>query len=307
MRIFNTMAARAIPLIPRSLIRKISRRYIAGATLAEAMERVRSLHAAGYTTTLDVLGETAQAAAAVEAITLDYLALIEALHANGIHTELSIKPSALGLLFDGPGCIRNVQRIANQAATHGVTICIDMENIACTQRTLDLFAQVENTGAEVGVALQAYLKRTYADIVPLQQRASRVRICKGIYAEADEHLVAGAGRDRRAINAHFLQHVAGALQAGSFVGIATHDEALIELLLAWVVREHIAPDRFEFQMLLGVCEPLRERLLAAGFQVRVYVPYGTDWYGYSTRRIRENPRIAAYVLRALLNRRVLRR
>lgn len=274
MRILNTMAARAIPLVPRSLIRKISHRYIAGATLAEALNRVRSLHAAGYCTTLDVLGETAASPAEVETITREYLTVIEALHVSDIRAELSIKPSALGLLFDEAGCKQHILRILNAAATQGAATCIDMEDVACTQKTLKLFAEVESAGADVGIALQAYLRRTYDDIVALQHRGSRVRICKGIYAEADVHLVAGASVDRGAINGHFMRHVSSTLQAGSFVGVATHDEALIDSLIAWIRREQSEPSRFEFQMLLGVGEPLRERLRAMGFQVRVYVPYG---------------------------------
>ncbi|WP_233863680.1 proline dehydrogenase family protein [Paraburkholderia adhaesiva] len=301
MRILNTMAARAIPLVPRSLIRKISRRYIAGATLSDALDRVRSLHAAGYRTTLEVLGETVYSLAEVETATREYLALIDALHTAGVSAELSIKPSALGLLFDETLCKEHVLRILDAANAKGVTACIDMEDANCTQKTLDLFGKAEAAGADVGIALQAYLKRTYDDIVPLQLRMSRLRICKGIYAEAREHLVSGASLDRRAINEHFVRHVSSALQAGSFVGIATHDEALIDSLIEWIRHEQIEPGRFEFQMLLGVCESLRERLRAMGMQVRVYVPYGHDWYGYSTRRIKENPRIAGYVLRALLS------
>ncbi|TDV09227.1 proline dehydrogenase family protein [Paraburkholderia caballeronis] len=165
-------------------------------------------------------------------------------------------------------------------------------------KTLDLFAEAETSKADAGVALQAYLTRTYDDIASLRHRRSRVRICKGIDAEESVHLVDGASTDRSAINGHFVRHVSSALQAGSFVGMATHDEALIDSLITLIRREQIEPDRFEFQMLPGVCEPLRERLRSMGFPVRVYVPYGRDWYGDSTRRIRENPRIAGYVIRA---------
>ncbi|NML34803.1 proline dehydrogenase family protein [Paraburkholderia antibiotica] len=301
MRILNTMAARAIPFVPRSLIRKISRRYIAGATLADALDRIRSLHAAGYSTTLDLLGETVSSPTEVEAVVLEHLTLIDALHADGLRTELSIKPSAFGLLLDEASCKRHVLRILDAATTRGITACLDMEDVTCTQKTLDLFARIETANANMGIALQAYLKRTYDDIGPLQHRMNRLRICKGIYAEAETHLVADASRNRNAINEHFVRHVSSALRAGSFVGIATHDETLIESLITWIQREEIEPDRFEFQMLLGVGEPLRERLRSMGFQVRVYVPYGHDWYGYSTRRIKENPRIAGYILRALLS------
>ena len=299
MRILNTMAARAIPLIPRALIRKISRRYIAGDTLADALQRAQQLHAAGFVTTLDVLGETATSVEETAATTAEYLALIEALQRKGMATELSIKPSALGLLLDAALCQRNLLQIAQAAARGGVNLCLDMEDTACTDKTLALFNATAEAGAPMGLALQAYLQRTYSDILPLAASASRLRICKGIYAEAPAHLVAGAAHNRAAINAHFLQHVRTALSAGSFVGIATHDAALIEAVIAWVKHEQISTERFEFQMLLGVCDPLRRQLQAMGFKLRVYVPYGQDWYGYSTRRIKENPRIAGYVLRAL--------
>ncbi|WP_175808913.1 proline dehydrogenase family protein [Burkholderia cenocepacia] len=256
MRILNTMAARAIPFVPRFLIRKISRRYIAGATLADALTRVKSLHAAGYRTTLDVLGETVSSSAEVEAVTSEYLALIDALHANGVRTELSIKPSALGMLFDDAACKTQVLRILDAVTRCDVNACIDMEDVTCTQRSLDLFANVEGAG-DVGIALQAYLKRTYDDIAQLQQRMSRLRICKGIYSESDVHLVPGASRDRRAINEHLVRHVSSALQAGSFVGIATHDEALIESLITWIRRMRSFNDTHQRLGVAGMLHGMR--------------------------------------------------
>ena len=300
MRILNTMAACAIPLVPRSLIHKISRRYIAGETLSDACTRIRALHAAGFRTTVDVLGETASSVGQAESMTRDYLDLIRALGAHDEPAELSIKLTALGLHLDEDACIARVSMILKEAATHGISACIDMEDVSCTQKTLDAFLKLETDGYAVGIALQAYLTRTDDDIAPLQARKSRMRICKGIYAEANEHLVDGASRDRTAINAHFFRHVSSAIQAGSFVGIATHDTQLIGTLIDWLQRERIDTSRFEFQMLLGVCEPVRDALLAQGFNVRVYVPYGSDWYGYSTRRIKENPRIAGYILAAMM-------
>ncbi|MDN7875765.1 proline dehydrogenase family protein [Burkholderia aenigmatica] len=300
MRIFNTMAAHAIPLVPRSLIRRISRRYIAGETLCDARTRIRALHAAGFRTTVDVLGETASSPEQAESMTRDYLDLIDALGSAHEPAELSIKLTALGLHLDEAACLARVSAILRSATAHGISACIDMEDIRCTRKTLDAFSTFEAEGHAIGVALQAYLKRTSDDIVPLLARKSRMRICKGIYAEASEHLVDGASRDRAAINAHFVRHVSTAIQAGSFVGIATHDAQLIDALTGWLQRERIDRSRFEFQMLLGVCEPARDALLAQGFNVRVYVPYGQDWYGYSTRRIKENPRIAGYILAAMI-------
>ncbi|WP_423372101.1 proline dehydrogenase family protein [Burkholderia sp. LMG 32019] len=302
MRIFNTMAAHAIPLVPRSLIRKISRRYIAGETLGDARTRIHALHAAGFRTTVDVLGETASSSDQAESMTRDYLNLIQAFDAQNEPTELSIKLTALGLHLDEDACMARVSVILRAAASQGISACIDMEDTSCTQKTLDAFLKLDSDGYPVGIALQAYLTRTHDDIVPLQARKSRMRICKGIYAEAKEHLVEGASMDRAAINSHFIRHVLTAIQAGSFVGIATHDAQLIDALINWLQREQIDRSRFEFQMLLGVCEPLRDALLAQGFHVRVYVPYGHDWYGYSTRRIKENPRIAGYILSAMIRR-----
>jgi proline dehydrogenase len=300
MRIFNSMAAHAIPLVPRSLIRKISRRYIAGETLCDARARLHALHAAGFRTTVDVLGETASSSDQAESMTCDYLDLVQALGAHNEPTELSIKLTALGLHLDEDACMERVSVILRGAASRGISACIDMEDTSCTQKTLDTFMKLEADGYPVGIALQAYLTRTNGDIGPLQARKSRMRICKGIYAEANEHLVEGASRDRAAINAHFVRHVLSAIQAGSFVGIATHDAQLIDVLTNWLQRERIDRSRFEFQMLLGVCEPLRDALLVQGFNVRVYVPYGHDWYGYSTRRIKENPQIAGYILAAMI-------
>lgn len=301
MRIFNTMAAHAIPLVPRSLIRKISRRYIAGETLGDACTRIHALHAAGFRTTVDVLGETASSSDQAESMILNYLNLIQALGAANEPAELSIKLTALGLHLDENACMARVSMILRAAASHGISACIDMEDISCTQKTLDAFRELEADGYPLGIALQAYLTRTNGDIVPLLARKSRMRICKGIYAEANEHLVEGASRDRAAINAHFVRHVSSAIKAGSFVGVATHDVQLIDTLTKWLRHEQIDPSRFEFQMLLGVCEPQRDALLSQGFNVRVYVPYGHDWYGYSTRRIKENPRIAGYILAAIIS------
>ncbi|MFM0645261.1 proline dehydrogenase family protein [Paraburkholderia bryophila] len=300
MRILNTMAARAIPFVPRSLIRKISRRYIAGETLDDACARIQSLDAAGFRATVDVLGESASSFDQAESMTRDYLDLVDALGANNMRAELSIKLTALGLHLDEGACMKRVSTILRAAAPYDISACIDMEDVNCTQKTLDAFLRLEADGYPVGIALQAYLTRTNEDIVPLQARKSRLRICKGIYAEANEHLVDGASKDRAAINAHFVRHVESAIEAGSFVGIATHDTELIDALIDWLRRERIDRSRFEFQMLLGVCEPLRDDLLAQGFIVRVYVPYGHDWYGYSTRRIKENPRIAGYILAAMI-------
>ncbi|NPT42276.1 L-proline dehydrogenase [Paraburkholderia sp. 1N] len=300
MRILNTVAALAIPFIPRALIQKISRRYIAGDSLADAVGRVQMLNACGFSTTLDVLGETVSSAAEAETMAGEYVKVLDAIRAHGLNAEISIKPSALGLLVDEAECERLVRHILEVAAVDGNFACVDMEDISCAQKEIDLFARVERNVGNVGLALQAYLKRTYEDIDHLLRKKSTLRICKGIYVEDQVHLVDGARNDRTAINVHFINHVSRCFKVGAFVGIATHDTVLIEEIIALVRREGVDRTKFEFQMLLGVCEPLRDKLLGMGFNVRIYVPYGRDWYGYSTRRIKENPSIAGYVMKAML-------
>jgi proline dehydrogenase len=178
---------------------------------------------------------------------------------------------------------------------------MDMEDTRCTQLELDMFHRLRRHHANVGVVLQSYLKRTDEDLGPLLERGANLRLCKGIYAEAREHLVDGAWRDRRAINAHMVRHFARSLDAGVYVALATHDEEVIDQAIA--IAEAKGASRFEFQMLLGVCEPLRDRLLQAGHRVRIYVPYGADWHGYSVRRLKENPQIAGHLMRAFFRRR----
>lgn len=302
MRMFNTVAALAIPFIPRALVRKISRRYIAGASLDDAIERVQILNASGFSATLDVLGETVSSAGEADAMTGEYMKVLDAIQAHSLNAEISIKPSALGLLVDEAECERRVRAILEAAGADKNFACIDMEDVRCTQREIELFARVEADHANVGLALQAYLKRTYEDIEYLLRKKCTMRICKGIYVEDQVHLVERARNDRAAINAHFINHVSRCFKTGAFVGIATHDAELIDELISLVRRECVDRTKFEFQMLLGVCEPLRDKLLGMGFNVRIYVPYGKDWYGYSTRRIKENPSIAGHVIKAMFTR-----
>ena len=300
MSTFNAVAARAIPWIPRALVRKISRRYIAGATVAEALARVRSLNAEGFEVTLDVLGETVSSFAQARRVADDCLRVLEAVHAAAARSTLSVKPTAFGLLLDARRCESLLDEVLSTAGRLGNAVCLDMEDAACTQREIDLFLALRARHRHVELALQAYLRRTQGDLDRLLPTGSGLRICKGIYREAPEHLVDGADDDRAAINPHFLAVVARCFAAGTFVAVATHDAALIGQVIALAREGSVDKAAFEFQMLLGVCEPLRDRLREQGFAVRIYVPFGADWYGYSTRRLKENPRIAGHVARALL-------
>jgi proline dehydrogenase len=302
MQLFNTLVARAIPFVPRPLIRKISRRHIAGDNLDQAIDRISQLNALGLSVTIDVLGEIAATSLDVRDTVDEYTCVLYAIRDQGLNATISIKPTAFGLHIDSTACEKWIAHLVQLAEVTKTSVCIDMEDVSCTQHELDMFERLRSRHANLSLALQAYLKRTYQDIDVLLTKQSSLRICKGIYAEEHIHLVKNAWVNRTAINQHFLHHVERCFAANSFVAIATHDEQLIEQIIASAKSDGVVKTAFEFQMLLGVCEPLRDQLLKAGFQVRIYLPYGKDWYGYSTRRIKENPSIAGHILKALWNR-----
>lgn len=302
MHFFNSIVAHTIPFVPRALIRKISRRYIAGDSLDQAIDRISQLNTSGFSVTIDVLGEIATTSQGVRNTVEEYTRVLHAISAKALIATISIKPTAFGLHFDSAACEKWIAHLAQLAGLHQTSVCIDMEDLRCTQHELDMFERLRSRYENVSLALQAYLKRTYQDIDLLLKKQTSLRICKGIYIEDRTHLVEDAWKNRDAINRHFLHHVKSCFTANSFVAVATHDEHLIEQIIALAKYDGIAKTAFEFQMLLGVCEPLRDRLLSAGFSMRVYLPYGKDWYGYSTRRIKENPSIAGHILKALWHR-----
>ncbi|MBI3730520.1 MAG: proline dehydrogenase family protein [Burkholderiales bacterium] len=302
MQLFNRLMAHAMPWIPRALIQKISRRYIAGDNLDDMVASVRQLNRLGFDVSIDVLGESASNLQQTADTAREYMCVLTAIQEHGLRASVSVKPTALGLLLDLQHCEQHMEKIVAFAGHHQISVCMDMEDVACTQKEIDLFAKLRVRYSKLSLALQAYLLRTYQDIEPLVQNRSSMRICKGIYLEEQSQLVDGAWHDRSTINSHFLNHVARCFDTDTFVAIATHDSALIAQVLELVHRRNIAKDAFEFQMLLGVCEPLRDKLLSMGFSVRIYVPYGKDWYGYSIRRIKENPQIAGHILRSLIHR-----
>ena len=300
MQLFNTLMAHAMPWIPRALIQKISRRYIAGDNLDDAVACIRQLNRLGFDVTIDVLGESASNLQQAADTAREYMCVLTAIQEQGLKASVSVKPTALGLLLDMQHCEQHMEQIVAFAEHHQTAVCMDMEDVACTQKEIELFARLSVRYSKLSLALQAYLLRTYQDIEPLVLNQNSIRICKGIYLEERSQLVDDAWHDRSTINPHFLAHVTRCFDTGTFVAIATHDSALIAQVLELVRSRDIGTDAFEFQMLLGVCEPLRDKLLGMGFSVRIYVPYGKDWYGYSIRRIKENPQIAGHILRSLI-------
>jgi proline dehydrogenase len=294
----HSILARSLPLVPKPIVRRVSRRYIAGDTLAEAVATVRELNAGGFMATLDVLGESVTDRSLVDVAARDYDAALRTIVAERLDSNLSIKPTQFGLKLDFDHCLEMVRRLVVQARDVGNFVRIDMEDSSCTSATLDLYRRLRGDGLDnVGVVLQAYMRRSLADVRALPSDAN-IRLCKGIYVEP--HAV--AYQDRALVNRNFVRLLEELLDRGSYVGIATHDEELVWEACRLLDRRGLPAAGYEFQMLLGVAEPLRALIRRDGHRLRVYVPFGPHWYAYSLRRLKENPRMAGYILSALVRR-----
>jgi proline dehydrogenase len=274
-------------------------RFVAGETLDEALAALDRLRSAGYRTTVDVLGESVTSVEAARAAADAYLATLDALAERGLDRNVSVKLSQMGLLIDEDACRANVRRILERAAERDAFVRIDMEDHTTTDANLALWRELRPVNAgrgDSGVVVQAALRRTPADVEALIAEGARIRLCKGAYVEP----AAVALPVKADVDAAYATLMERLLADGTFPALATHDERLIARAIAFVRERGIGPERFEFQMLYGVRRDLQERLMAAGFGVRVYVPFGTQWYPYFMRRLAERPANVAFVLRSVL-------
>jgi proline dehydrogenase len=299
MRAVNDLIVRALPLAPRRLVRKIASRYVAGESLEDALRVVERLNAEGCLATLDVLGEDVTRLPETEQTVVEYSRALEAISRRGLDSNISVKLTALGLKIDSGECRRQFRRILATAQAHGNFVRIDMEDSSVTEQTIRIFFECRQEYACLGLVLQAYLRRSLDDARQAAKARANVRVCKGIYVEPPEIAYQG----RQEIRDHYATMVEELLSAGSYVGIATHDEVLVERALAAIRRLGLRREAYEFQMLLGVAGDLRRRLVAQGHRLRVYVPYGEAWYGYSLRRLKENPAMAGHIVKGLFVRR----
>ncbi len=295
MTAFDRLVVATLPLVPKPIVKAVASRYVAGDTLEAALEKTRALAAEGAMGTMDVLGESVTHRDQTLATREQYLRTIDAIAASGLPANISVKPTAVGLAIDPALALENCTAICERAKGHGMFVRLDMEDSPYTEATVQLVLALKER-FDVGAVLQAYLKRSLSDIGRLLEKKVNVRICKGIYVESRTI----AWKDRQTIIRNFAALVDKQLAGGAYAAIATHDEGCVQLALATIDRLGIPKDRYEFQMLLGVDPVLRKSLLAAGHRLRVYVPYGKDWYAYSTRRLKENPSMASAVLRALV-------
>lgn len=297
MSVFNRLVVATLPLIPKRIIQTVARRYIAGPHLVDAVATTTALMKVGATSTIDVLGEFVENRDRAVSETAMAASVLDAIADNNLASYLSVKLTSLGLDIDHDFAYANVRSLVDRARLRGLFVRMDMENTPYTDVTLDFYRRLRRDGYDnVGVVIQAYLRRSEADIRSLLEYAPSVRLCKGIYVED----ASVAFKDADEIRANYRKLLRILVDGGARPHIATHDEQLIKDAENLIASQKLNPTAYEFQMLLGVREDRRDMLLKAGHAVRIYVPFGEDWYGYSTRRLKENPQVAGYVAKAVL-------
>jgi proline dehydrogenase len=276
------------------LARRFASRFVAGESIEEGVAAAAELARRGITASLDLLGESVTAEAEARLARDQYLRMLERMAASGVEVNVSIKLTQMGLDISEPLCVGNMTAILERAAALHGFVRLDMEGSAYTQRTLDFFRRhlFDRFGAHCGVVIQAMLRRSEADIEDLVAMKARVRLCKGAYLEP----AAVAFPEKADVDRNYVRLMERLLLAGNYPGIATHDEAIIAHARTFVRRQDISTDRFEFQMLYGVRRDLQGTLRQAGNRLRVYIPFGTQWYPYLMRRLAERPANIAFFL-----------
>jgi proline dehydrogenase len=297
LNLLNKFVVLTLPVIPKPLVGFFSQRYIAGSRLEDAIKEVKRLNSQGMCATIDVLGEGIKTIDESEYPVSQYLKVLEAIEEENLNANISVKPTHLGLMLDYERCLNNYSRLLETAKSQGNFVRIDMEDATTTDATLHLYLDLRKKFDNVGVVFQSYLRRSLDDILDLaeQVKGLNFRICKGIYIEP--HQI--AYRDKEIVRLNFELLLEEAFLKGAYVGIATHDERLVWAALRLIHKLKIPKDRYEFQMLLGVLPDLRRIIVNAGHKLRVYVPFGEQWYPYSVRRLRENPELAGHIFKAL--------
>ncbi|KAA3619867.1 MAG: proline dehydrogenase [Calditrichaeota bacterium] len=297
----NRFIATTLPAVPKPIVRFFSKKYIAGNTINDAVRTINDLADQGCISTVDVLGEFIKNLKEADKTVREYLKILNRIDKDGLNCNISIKLTQFGLTIDKEKCYKNVLKIAKSVHEKNNFVRIDMEDSECTTDTLDIFSRLAQKYPDnVGIVIQSYMRRSMKDITGLLATIPKlnVRICKGIYIEPRDI----AFKDPAIINYNYMALLEKLFEGGAYVGIATHDEKLVFHSQELIRKLDIPKDRYEFQMLLGVDEQLRRSIIANGHRLRVYVPYGQKWYAYSLRRLKENPQIAGYVLRGMLQR-----
>ena len=298
------MIAGLLPHFPKRLIWSFSKKYIAGAELKDAIRVSKELNAQGNMITVDVLGEFITNLDQADETRDEYLEVIEEFEKNKIEGNYSVKPTSFGLLLDEEKAYMNIRAVVAKAAEYGNFVRIDMEDSPCTDLEIMLYRRLKGEFPNnVGLVVQAYMRRTLQDIENLMdihsvKAPTNYRLCKGIYIEPEEI----AYKDFDEVNENYLKDLEYMFQNGIYAGIATHDAFLVDGAFKLIAKYNMPKDAYEFQMLYGVTPKLRQRVIDAGHKIRVYVPFGKDWFGYSTRRLKENPNIISHAMKSMLYR-----
>jgi proline dehydrogenase len=295
MGFLNNLVAASVPILPRPFVGRVASRYIAGEKLADAVQTVRSLNSKGFKATIDVLGEFVADPAEARRNAEAYIKLLHAIASEKLETGVSVKLTAIGLAVGTDLARQNLNYLLAEAEKRNVFVRIDMEDSPYTDATLELYREFRS-GRKLGIVIQAYLRRSSDDVKRLLDGgATNIRLCKGIYVESEEI----AYKESEQIRENFLRLLEQMFEGDAAVGIATHDRYLVDESEKIVRARGLDSKRYEYQMLLGVLPSLRDEIHARGHRMRVYVPYGDAWYGYCTRRLKENPAIAGYVFKSL--------
>jgi proline dehydrogenase len=298
---FNKMIAAMLPYMPKKFVWIFSKRYIAGKKIGDAIRVSKDLNRQGIKVTIDLLGENITKLSEAEQNKIEYLDIIDTFVKEKIDGNFSLKPTSFGLLIDKDVCYKNIREIVQKATSYHNFIKIDMEDSQCVDLEIELFRKLKAEFPEnVGLVLQAYLKRTRKDLENMLDLNSKAiplnyRLCKGIYVEPAEI----AYKKYNEINQHFLEDLEFIFQHGVYPGIATHDKPLVEGAYKLIEKYRVPKNMYEFQMLYGVTPDLRKSIVDKGHNMRVYVPFGEQWFAYSTRRLKENPKMAMLIIKAL--------
>ena len=300
MSLFNSIVTSALPILPKWFAKPFARPYVAGQTEDDAVTHIRTLNEKGFSATVDILGEHVLTKEEARDITAQYCHLYDRILNESLDCNISMKPTHVGLNISLAEAMSNITTILKKAQEHENFLRIDMENSPFTDQTIEIYHHCKTIYNNVGVVIQSYLHRSIDDILFLANDQFNSRICKGIYKES-EYI---AYQNREEIQDNFLTLAKTMATRNAYSGFATHDQELIDRLLDWIIMDKIPKDLFEFQVLYGVPMDGRlEALLGAGYKVRVYVPYGPDWFDYSVRRLTENPKIISYVLKNFFRKR----
>ncbi|MGQ9798034.1 MAG: proline dehydrogenase family protein [Ignavibacterium sp.] len=296
MNILNQLIVSIVQMMPKNIVGFFSRKYIAGESLEDGINVVKQLNSKGIYATMDVLGEAVKNKEESLDAKNKAMEVLDAIEKHKLMANLSIKPTQMGLLIDEDFAYQQILELVKRAHEINNFVRIDMEDSSTIDMTINLYKKIFQQYKNLGVVIQAYLKRSFDDVVVLNKLGTNYRLCKGIYVEPPSIAI----KDKQAIRENYLKILRQMFIDGNYVGIATHDKYLIDEAYRMIKEMNIPKDKFEFQMLFGVREDLRDKINSDGYKIRVYVPFGKDWYAYSVRRLKENPSIARHIVKSFL-------